>query len=150
MKMYTILPKGYERASLKPARYFNLGIERSHFTTYKNLRMKTILLLLVILWSSVCCSPPKFKHYAGYIYQAGRPVGEAEIFEQDNPENRTQTNQDGFFTLLKRANGVSQFLMVRKNDTVVDSMQVIRTAGGEQLRYYFTERTKDTLFLNPD
>ena len=122
------------------------GLIRSN----KIMRMTTKLLLSAILWSLVCCTPYKFKRYEGFIYQAGKPLPHVEIFEQDNPENSTQTNAEGFFSLNKRDGAVSRFLMVRKNNAIIDSIQVIRTSAGEQLAYYFTESRKDTLFLKPE
>lgn len=119
-----------------------------HFNKNKIIRMNTKLLLSAILWSLVCCTPYKFKRYEGFIYQAGKPLPYVEIFEQDNPENSTLTNADGFFSLNKRDDAVSRFLMVRKNNAIIDSIQVIRTSAGEQLEYYFTESRKDTIFLN--
>jgi hypothetical protein len=69
------------------------------------------------------------------------------VFEQDDPDNKAFTDKRGFFTLRKKADAVSTFLMVSKGDMLIDSIQVIRTSGGEQVNYYFTDGRTDTLFV---
>lgn len=142
--------KGIPKNSAIKIYSMKINLSKGLIRSNKIIRMTTKLLLSAILWSLVCCTPYKFKRYEGFIYQAEKPLPHVEIFEQDNPENSTQTDEDGFFSLNKRAGAVSRFLMVRKNNAIIDSIQVIRTSAGEQLAYYFTESRKDTLFLKPE
>ncbi len=109
--------------------------------------MKHIILLSTILFNAGNCNSDTFKHYQGYIYQANAPIANAMVFEQNDPDNKTFTDKRGFFTLKKKAAAVSMFLMVSKGDMLIDSIQVIRTSGGEQMNYYFTEGRTDTLFI---
>jgi|GEM_PF-1385344 len=109
--------------------------------------MKFIILLSALL-SGICnCAPHKFRHYEGYIFQSNTPLANVAVFEQDDPSNKTYTNKDGFFKLEKRPDAISRFLMVSKDNVIIDSIQVIRSSGGEQINYYFIEGRKDTLFV---
>lgn len=109
--------------------------------------MKQIILFSTILFNAGNCTSDTFRQYQGYIYQADVPMANVAVFEQDDPANKTVTDKQGFFTLKKKADAVSMFLMVSKDNTIIDSIQVIRTSGGEQMNYYFTEGRTDTLFV---
>lgn len=95
--------------------YLMKGLIRSN----KIIRMNIKLLLSAILWSLVCCTPYKFKRYEGFIYQAEKPLPNVEIFEQDNPENRTKTNADGFFSFFLSFQKTKRYLKVFYHDLFV-------------------------------
>lgn len=109
--------------------------------------MKHIILLSTILVNAGNCTSDTFKQYQGHIYHSGRPLVNVAVYEQDDPANKTYTDKQGFFTLKKSAEAVSLFLMVSKDNAIIDSIQVIRTSGGERINYYFTEGRTDTLFV---
>lgn len=104
-------------------------------------------LALSILWIAASCSQNKFTHYEGYVYREGRPLPHIEVSDSDVPQRKTYTDERGFFRLDKQKDAVSSIFMVRENDHVIDSIDLIRTAGGEQINYYFTNKRSDTLFI---
>ena len=38
--------------------------------------------------------------------------------------------------------------MIKKDNIVIDSIQIIRMSGGERINYYFVEGRKDTLYID--
>lgn len=113
-------------------------------------RMKIFLILFITIFSITNCSVKSdFLYYQGYIYNKNNiPVENIEVSEKEKPSQKTYTDKSGFFSLKKERNSISMFLILRKDNTILDSIQVIRKSGGEKINYYFVEGRNDTLFID--
>ena len=112
--------------------------------------MKSLFLLYFVTLFTISCSSSSsdFRFYEGYIYnESKKPISDLEIFEKEQPNNKTITDKKGFFKINKLENSVSIFLIIKDNDRLLDSIQIIRKSGGEKLNYYFVEGRSDTLFI---
>lgn len=107
-----------------------------------------VILLLYNLFVFISCSN-KYNNYEGYIYgeKSKMPLRDINICGRSNLKNCIQTDEKGFFKLKQQKNRISKFLIVSSASSVLDSIQVIRTSGGEKINYYFTKGRKDTLFV---
>ncbi|KQT33914.1 hypothetical protein ASG22_17605 [Chryseobacterium sp. Leaf405] len=110
--------------------------------------MKNLILLFLSTIIINNCSDINFNSYEGFIYNKNAPYVHLKIFEKDFNSNFTFTNDKVFFKLKKRSNSISTFLMIQKNNKIIDSIQVIRTSGGEKINYSFIEGRNDTLFID--
>ncbi len=113
------------------------------------IKMKNLILFTIFLNFCNCSTNKGFNFYEGHIYSKNKiPVKTLEVFEKDRPNNKTFTDDMGFFKLKKQKNSISTFLIVKNREVLIDSIQVVRTSGGEKINYYFVEGTKDTLFID--
>lgn len=102
--------------------------------------------LCFILWN--CTVHREVNYYEGYIFnQQKQAISNIMVYEGDRPENKVFTDQSGYFQLKKPKNVISNFLMVKKDTLILDSIQVVRKSAGEQVNYAFVEGRQDTLFL---
>ena len=112
--------------------------------------MKSLFLLYFVTLFTISrsSSSSDFRFYEGYIYnESKKPISDLEIFEKEQPNNKTITDKKGFFKINKLENSISMFLMIKNNKNLIDSIQVIRRSGGERINYYFIEGRSDTLFI---
>jgi len=88
--------------------------------------------------------------YQGHVLnKTKKPIVNLKVYEKYKPSNFTYTDKDGYFKLLKNKERISQFLIIESSDKkILDSMQVIRTSGGEKINYHFVQGRSDTLKLN--
>ncbi len=111
--------------------------------------MKNIFLLAFLTIMCSCSLKKSFNYYHGYVFnQNNNPIINIEVFEKDRPLNKSLTDNKGYFKIEKNKNSISTFLMVKRNNILVDSIQVIRSSGGEKINYYFVEGRNDTLFID--
>lgn len=115
-----------------------------------NFKMRIMLFLALplcfILWN--CTVQREVNYYEGYIFnQQKQAISNIMVYEGDRPENKVFTDQSGYFQLKKPKNVISNFLMVKKDTLILDSIQVVRKSAGEQVNYAFVEGRQDTLFL---
>ncbi|MFK7050526.1 hypothetical protein [Flavobacterium columnare] len=109
--------------------------------------MKKVTIVLLVIVAN-CTNRNNFKYYQGYIYLNKNPVPDVEVYEEDNPSNKTKTDENGFFKIPMQQKYISNFLIIRKKNKIIDSIQIIRTSGGEKVNFYFVEGRKDTLFVD--
>ncbi|MCH4828946.1 MULTISPECIES: hypothetical protein [Flavobacterium] len=107
---------------------------------------KTIMVLLVMVAN--CTNKNNLKYYQGYIYLNKNAEPDVEVYEADNPSNKTKTNENGFFKIPMQQKYISNFLIIRNKNKIIDSIQIIRTSGGEKINYYFVEGRNDTVFID--
>lgn len=71
-----------------------------------------------------------------------------EICSEHTSENKkcVKTNEKGFFKM--DLNSMQQYIYVYINGHLSDSIQTIRTSGGEKINYYFINERKDTAFID--
>jgi hypothetical protein len=114
----------------------------------KNNSMKKIVIIcLSQICISISCSK-KVNYYEGYIYnKQKKPIKGLMIFEKLDKEKFVYTSNQGFFKLKKNEQSIND-LMIAKEGKIVDSIQTVRTSGGEKINYYFIEGRKDTLFID--
>jgi len=115
-----------------------------------NFKMRIMLFLAIplcfILWN--CAFHREVNYYEGHIFdQNKQAISNIMVYERDRPENKVFTDSSGYFQLKKPKNLISNFLMVKKDAIILDSIQVLRTRAGEQVNYVFVEGRQDTLFL---
>ena len=100
--------------------------------------MKSLFLLYFVTLFTISCSSSSsdFRFYEGYIYnESKKPISDLEIFEKEQPNNKTITDKKGFFKINKLENSISMFLMIKNNKNLIDSIQVIRRSGGESIMF---------------
>lgn len=107
----------------------------------------SIFIALVILCNS--CQE-NFKYYEGYIYSRYRkPLQGLRVEKKYYKDDFAITDSLGYFRIKEKKNSGSGFLMVStKQEILIDSIQVVRKAGGEQVNFYFVEGRNDTLFID--
>ena len=111
--------------------------------------MKRIALLIVIIVIILGCKT-RINYYEGYICNIDKkPINGLKVFsEYDSIHTYSYTDNNGFFKIKKDNNIIFHFLMIKKDHTVIDSIQIIRMSGGERINYYFVEGRKDTLYID--
>lgn len=110
---------------------------------------KIVLSINIIVYILISCKS-KINHYEGYICDAHKkPINGLKVFSKyDSIYTYDYTDSSGFFKIKINTNTIFGFLMIKKEDVVIDSIQIIRSSGGEKRNFYFVEGRKDTLFID--
>lgn len=88
-------------------------------------------------------------YYQGYIVNENkRPIKNLKVYEKNDKENFSITDKKGYFKIDIIESNINRFLIIEKDNKIIDSIQVIGTQGGEKIKYSFVEGEKDTLFIN--
>lgn len=110
--------------------------------------MKYYLILLIFLLVVSCST--NLKNHEGYIYDYNtlKPINNLTIcLERHKTKNNcVYTDKMGFFKFIK--NDLNNHIYIYENDNLIDSIQCIRTQGGERLQYCFVDTKKDTAFVD--
>lgn len=111
--------------------------------------MKSFLILIIAILNINCSSKNNILYYQGHVFTKDhKPAKGIEVSEKYQPSNKTFTDEKGFFKINKRENSISMFLILRKDKRIIDSIQIIRSSGGERQNYYFVDGRKDTIFID--
>ena len=104
--------------------------------------LKYLYILLLFLFA--CDS--KIEYYQGYICdQYKNPIANLKIYAKEDSENIIGiTDEKGWVCIAKEKANI--FLMIKRGDTIIDSIQVLR-GGAEKISYFFTNLKQDTLFI---
>lgn len=108
--------------------------------------------IIFFLSSLIClqnCNNSSIKYYQGYVYSLKKePLENIFVYEMFDSINMGKTNKEGFFKIKKNPNSISQFLIIKDKNRIIDSIQIIRTHPERGEKYYFVEGRKDTLFVD--
>lgn len=104
--------------------------------------------LIIFFFTAVSCTT-SIKNYEGYIYEYNTkiPLSNIEICPEHTSENKkcVKTDKKGFFKMDLNS---MQHIYVYINGNLSDSIQTIRTSGGEKINYYFINGRKDTAYID--
>ncbi|MEC5395894.1 hypothetical protein [Bergeyella sp. RCAD1439] len=104
------------------------------------------LVFLVFLQN---CGNSNTKFYQGYVYSTEKkPIENISIYEIFDSINQVKTNKNGFFKMRISTAYISQFLIVKNEGKILDTIQIIYTHPERGERYYFVENRSDTLFID--
>ena len=107
--------------------------------------------ILFLTWAFLlfCCKNRKINFYEGYICDLQKnPIENLKVYGKDDLYIFSYTNEKGYFKMEKTDNWIEHFLMIERDNIIIDSIQIVRTSGGERLNYYFVEGRSDTLFID--
>lgn len=105
--------------------------------------------LMVFFFTAVSCTT-SVKNYEGYIYEykTKTPLSNINVCSKHNNDNNkkcVKTDKKGFFKMDLNS---MQYIYVYINGNLSDSIQTIRSSGGEKIDYYFVNGRKDTAFID--
>lgn len=109
--------------------------------------MRNLLFFIIIVFFIQCKS--NVNYYQGFIYNMNnKPVKNLKVYEKNNEDNYSITNDKGYFKIPIKKNNIKRFLYVKLNELeTIDSIQVFGSQGGERIKYNFIEGRKDTLYI---
>ncbi|UII26489.1 hypothetical protein LVD15_24865 [Fulvivirga maritima] len=109
--------------------------------------MKKLLFIIMAIFFAGCKT--NINYYQGFIYDMNnKPVKNLKVYEKSDKNNYSITNEKGYFKIPAKNNNINRFLYVEQNDlTIIDSIQVFGSQGGEKIKYNFVEGQKDTLYI---
>ena len=77
-----------------------------------------------------------------------KPIQNLKVYGKDDAYIFSYTNEKGYFKMEKTDNWIEHFLIIERDNIIIDSIEIVRTSGGERLNYYFVEGRSDTLFID--
>ena len=97
-----------------------------------------------------CCCRTQINYYQGYIYDFDRqPIVGVKVYSPyDTIGTFGITDSNGFFQIKKPKHIISNFLYIKNLHTIIDSIRIVGSHGGEQLHYSFVDGKNDTLFID--
>jgi uncharacterized protein YxeA len=111
-------------------------------------KMKKLLFFIITVFLAGCKT--NINYYQGFIYDMNnKPIKNLKVYEKSNKSNYSITNDKGYFKITTKNNTIKRFLYVEQNGlTIIDSIQVFGSQGGEKIKYSFVEGKKDTLYIS--
>lgn len=104
----------------------------------------TFLIAALLFFANSCKTSPQ--NYEGYVFRGkGKPANNIKVCEE-NKNNCTTTNQQGFFKLQKQETSIRNLIVFQGNNPI-DTIKTVWSQHGEKIKYSFIEGKKDTLFI---